>query len=117
MKIIIPELDWSPVIHWQTARLIIPGAGLFRFLLDGSVVFIGYVASPWPGFANRIYAYRRGDDPDHYAAQQISRLKDQLELQIAFLDHSPREIRDIGRELIRRERPTLNPKNPHGGRY
>lgn len=116
MKITIPELDWRTVQDWQTATLLIMGAGLIRFLLDGSVVFIGYAASASPGLAARIYAYRRGDIKTHRASQQIARLKDRLELQIAFLDRPPLEIRAVGKELIRRENPALNRKNAFAGR-
>lgn len=118
MQITIPDLAWKTLSGWQTHSLaLIKGAGLIRFIWGGSVIFISYAASESPGLGARISAYRRGDDPNHYAAQQISRLKDQLELQIAWLDLPPREIRDVCHELIRKEKPALNQKNPKRGRY
>lgn len=118
MSIQIPHHEWHSIPGWQTHSLaLVNGAGLYRFLLDGCVVFIGYAASAKPGLKDRIYAYRRGDAPNHHATQRIFEMKDKLELQLAFLDLPPLEIRAVGKELIRIEKPTLNKKNAFAGRY
>ena len=117
MNWIVSESDWVTISGWQTASFVgFNHAGLFRFCLHGSVVFVGYAAKSKPGLGARINAYLRGDDPDHHAAQQISRLKDELELQIVTLDHPGREIREKCHALRDKVRPTLNRKHPFRGR-
>lgn len=110
-------LHWYSIPGWQTGSLsILKQSGLFRFLLDGVVVFVGYAARHKPGLGGRIAAYRRGDGKAHRATQRIVQLKPRLELQIAFSDDEPWRIRDRCHDIIRREQPSLNAKDPKRGR-
>jgi hypothetical protein len=112
-----PLLQWETVPDWTECRLANwAKPGLYRFLRDGRIVFIGYATSSKPGLSGRIAAYRRGDVKTHRASQAIAQNKHKLELQVAIVNLSPPRIRGIAQGLIAKERPVLNEKNSYAGR-
>jgi hypothetical protein len=112
-----PLLQWEVVPDWTECPLANwAKPGIYRFLRDGRVVFIGYAASSKPGLSGRIAPYRRGDVKTHRASQTIAQNKHRLELQVAVIDLPPKRIRGIARELIAKARPVLNEKNTYAGR-
>lgn len=111
----IPQLDWITIDHWQTAGLVgFNRPGLFRFLWNGDTMFMGYATSSKPGLYGRIRAHQRGGTSGQKAGQMIYEHRALLELQVAYLDLPEREIRDLCRALIERDRPAWNV--PHGYR-
>ncbi|MFL0670482.1 MAG: hypothetical protein ACJLS3_03315 [Erythrobacter sp.] len=108
---------WFNLPDWQEGPLQnLAEPGLFRFVLNGRVVYIGYAARAKPGLAGRIAAYRRGDVKTHRASQAIARLKDQLELWVMFSDAPPAEIKRAAKEIVRRYNPRFNRINSFLGR-
>lgn len=109
---------WFNLPDWQEGPLTnLFEPGLLRFVLNGRVVFISYASSAKPGLAGRIAAYRRGDVKTHRAAQEIARIKDQLELWVLLSNDPPAEIRRVAKELVRRHNPRLNSRNSFPGRF
>lgn len=118
MSIIIHEADWQTIPSWQIASLAAYNEpGLFRFLCSGAAVYYGYAASPRTGIATRLYSYRRGDNPHHRAAQEIYHRQFELEAQYLLLDMPRRGIKVLCHDIIRREQPPLNDKEPTRGRH
>lgn len=111
----LPPLDWITIRQWQTAGLVgFNRPGLFRFLWNGDLMFMGYAASAKPGLCGRIQAYQHGGTSDQKAGQMIYEHRALLVLQVAYLDLPERKIRDLCHALIERDRPAWNV--PHGYR-
>lgn len=118
MSIIIPDAGWETIPSWQTACLAdFKGVGLFRFLYRGFPMFFGYAASPRTGIAARLYSYRRGGNRKHWATQAIYHAQFELEAQFVLLDWPRRDIKILCHDIIRRELPPWNDKNPKRGRH
>lgn len=110
-------IEWVTIPEWQDGPLpFLSEPGLLRFRQNKRIIFIAYAASPKPGLAGRIAAYRRGDVRSHPASQQIARMKHRLELQVAILQLSRDYIRWLAKDLIRTHNPWLNQKNSYKGR-
>lgn len=113
----LPQFDWVKILQWQTAGLVgFNRPGLFRFLWNGELMFMGYATSSKPGLYGRIRAHQRGGTRGQVAGQKIYEHRALLELQVAYLDLSEREIRDLCHALIDRDRPTWNVPHRYRGR-
>ena len=111
-------LAWTTIPNWQHATLVgFKQPGLFRFLLKGKVMFLGYAASPKTGLGACITAYRRGAAFTQSAGRRIFRQQEELELQVALLDWPSVEIRDLCKDMIEADRPPWNARHTYRGRF
>lgn len=112
------QLDWVTMPHWQNAGLVgFRTTGLLRFLLNGEVMFMSYAANAKTGLHARIQAYRSGAARKQPAGQQIWQHREQLELQFVVLALPDREIRDLCKAMVERDRPEWNAQHGYRGRY
>lgn len=109
---------WTTIPDWQHATLVgFKQPGLFRFLLKGKVMFLGYAASPKTGVGARIEVYRRGGARKQKAGRLIYRHRDELELQVAFLDWPSIQVRDLCKDMLEEDCPPWNAKHNYRGRF
>lgn len=112
-----PQIDWVTIPQWQNSGLVgFNRPGLFRFLCNGDLMFMGYAASAKPGLYGRINSYQRGGTRGQVTGQKVYEQRELLELQVAYLDLSGREIRDLCHALIERDRPEWNVRHGYRGR-
>jgi hypothetical protein len=101
--------DWIPIPFWHTATLTAFGhvRGLFRFLLDDEIMFIGWAAGEDANLGNRIVAYRspKGAGRKHHAGRLIYERREDLDLQIAVLDMPTYAIKQLALEMIETIQP------------
>lgn len=115
----IKALTWSTFQQgWQRAQLLdMKKAGLFRFRLHGTVVFVAYAAKNTPGLGARISAYRRGAGKFGFAGPLIVEHLDALVLEVAEVNGDPRFIRDLCKAIITRDNPAWNSDHGFAGRF